>query len=168
MKTVVRILSVLLIGLASGRFAQAQSSPAPAKEEKSVTSLPAAATPAARTDVYHVHFNHAAPGKAMALADFLKTPGPNAPMPGHLIVLRHQDGDAWDYVAIQHFGTKATVEPARNPRGPAMKDLSDWHDDTFVNGPPWAEFAKAMGIDDEGKSKSAGSVYVVSVYRPLP
>jgi hypothetical protein len=25
-----------------------------------------------------------------------------------------------------------------------------------------------MGLDDEGKSKSAGSVYVVSVYRPVP
>ena len=166
MKAAFRILSVLLIGLVSVRFAQTQNSQAPAKEEKSAAS--AATTPAPRTDVYHVHFNHAAPGKAMALADFLKTPGPNAPMPGHLLVLRHQDGEAWDYVAIQHFGTKATVEAAGNPRSGTMRTLSDWHDDTFVNGPPWAEFAKAMGIGDEGAGKSAGSVYVVSVYRPLP
>jgi hypothetical protein len=118
--------------------------------------------------VYHVHFNHAAPGKASALADYLKAPAPDAPMPGHMLILRHEDGDAWDYIAVQHMGTKATVEAGGNPRGPTMKGLSDWHDDTFVNGPSWAEFTKAMGLDDEGKSKSAGSVYVVSVYRPLP
>ncbi len=123
MKTIVRLLSLPLIGLVCVGLAQAQSTPASAKEEKSAASS-SAATPAPRTDVYHVHFNH--------------------------------------------VGTKATVEAAGNPRGAAMKDLSDWHDDTFVNGPSWAEFAKAMGIGDEGTSKSAESVYVVSVYRPLP
>ncbi len=127
----------------------------------------AAAAPA-RTEVYHVHFNHAAPGKASELANFLKTPASDTPMAGHLLVLRHEDGAPWDYVAIQHMGTKTTVEAAGNPRGAAMKTLSDWHDDTFVNGPSWAEFTKAMGLDDEGKSNSAGSVYVVSVYRPVP
>jgi hypothetical protein len=129
---------------------------------------PHASSPAARTEVYHVHFNHAAAGKASALADFLKSADANAPMPGHVLVLRHEDGDAWDYCAIQHYGPKATVEAAGNPRGPSMKGLSDWHNDTFVNGPSWAEFTKAMGLDEEGKSKSTGSVYVVSVYRPLP
>lgn len=89
-------------------------------------------------------------------------------MPGHILVLRHEDGDAWDYVAVQHMGTKMTVEAAGNPRGPSMKGLSDWHNDTLVNGPSWTEFAKQMGLDDAGKSKSAESVYVVSVYRPLP
>jgi hypothetical protein len=139
-----------------------------AHSQKSPSASPASGGSPARTDVYHVHFNHAAPGKASALADFLKNPGANAPMPGHLLVLRHEDGAPWDYVAIQHLGTKATVEAAGNPRGQAMRTLSDWHDDTFVNGPSWAEFAKAMGIDDAGKSKSTESVYVVSVYRPLP
>jgi hypothetical protein len=147
------------IGLISAS-ALGQSSPA-AKPSSSSASP-------SRTDVYHIHFNHAAPGKASALADFLKTPGPDAPMAGHLLLLRHEDGASWDYVAIQHMGTKATVEAAGNPRGAAMKALSDWHDDTFVNGPSWTEFAKAMGLDDEGKSKSAGSVYVVSVYRAVP
>ncbi len=167
MKTIVRILSLPLIGLVCVGLAQAQSTPPSAKEEKSAASA-SAATPAPRTDVYHVHFNHAAPGKAAALADFLKAGNPNGPMPGHVLVLRHQDGEPWDYVAIQHMGTKATVEAAGNPRGAAMKDLSDWHDDTFVNGPSWAEFAKAMGTGADGGSNSAGSVYVVSVYRPLP
>ncbi len=136
-------------------------------QESSPSASPASGS-SARTEVYHVHFNHAAPGKALALADFLKTPAPDAPMPGHMLLLRHEDGAPWDYVAVQHIGPKATVEAAGNPRSPTMKGLSDWHDDTFVNGPSWAEFTKAMGLDDEGKAKSAGSVYVVSVYRPLP
>ena len=135
--------------------------------QESPAASPASASPK-RTEVYHVHFNHAAPGKAAALADFLKTPAPDAPMPGHVLLLRHEDGAPWDYVTIQHLGTKATVEAAGNPRGPSMKTLSDWHDDTFVNGPSWAEFTKAMGLDNEGKSKGGDSVYVVSVYRPIP
>lgn len=138
-----------------------------AHAQESPTASPASASPA-RTDVYHVHFNHAAPGKASALADFLKAPAPNAPMPGHVLILRHEDGAPWDYAVIQHMGTKATVEAAGNPRGPSMKGLSDWHDDTFVNGPSWSEFTKAMGLDSDGKSKSSESLYVVSIYRPVP
>ena len=150
------LLTAALAVFCSAAIAYGQGSPAASS----------AAPP--RTEVYHVHFNHAAAGKASALADFLKTPGSNTPMPGHLFVLRHEDGAPWDYVAIQHIGTKATVEAAGNPRSQAMRTLSDWHDDTFVNGPSWADFAKAMGLDDEGKSKSAESVYIVSVYRPVP
>jgi hypothetical protein len=142
--------------------ASALEQSSPAAKPSSVPAAPA------RTEVYHVHFNHAAPGKASELANFLKTPASDTPMAGHLLVLRHEDGAPWDYVAIQHMGTKTTVEAAGNLRGAAMKTLSDWHDDTYVNGPSWAEFTKAMGLDDEGKSKSAGSVYVVSVYRPVP
>jgi hypothetical protein len=88
-------------------------------------------------------------------------------MPGHSIMLRHQDGDSWDYCVIQHMGTKATVEiaPAMPPASAATRDASDWHTDTFCNGPAWADFAKAMGIN-EGAGKSA--VYIVSVYRAIP
>jgi hypothetical protein len=60
-------------------------------------------------------------------------------MPDHFIVLRHQDGDAWDYMVITHLGPKATVEAA-GPRAPDKRDLSAWHNDTFVNGPSWEEF----------------------------
>ena len=88
-------------------------------------------------------------------------------MSGHLLVLRHQEGDAWDYAVIQHMGTKATVDAVRPAPSPSARDLSDWHNDTYVNGPSWAEFTKAMGIDEAGdKTKTAGSVYVISVYRP--
>ena len=120
----------------------------------------------ARTDVYHVHFTKAAAGKATQLADNLKKPDATAPFPGHALVLRHQDGDSWDYAVIQHMGTSATVDAARPAPSPGVRDLSDWHNDTFVNGPSWAEFTKAMGIDESG-DKSNGSAYVISVYRPI-
>ncbi|MDQ6623969.1 MAG: hypothetical protein M3Y86_10875 [Verrucomicrobiota bacterium] len=153
-----RSLTVLIALAGSIQFASGQASPSPA---------PAAGS-SARPEVYHVHFNRAAPGKAAALATFLKTPAPDAAMAGHSVLLQHEDGAGWDYVNVQDMGTKATVEASGNPRGPSMKGMSEWHTDTFANGPAWAEFAKEMGLDDAGKSKSAESVYVVSTYRALP
>lgn len=129
-----------------------------------VQNMPAQS--AARTDVYHVHFAKAALGKGAEEGDYLKKQGPNAPMPGHYIVLRHQDGEDWDYAVIEHLGTKATVDAAGTSAPAAARDLSAWHGDTFVNGPAWPEFAKAMGLDDA--TKSTGSMYVVSVYRAAP
>lgn len=166
MKSIVRILSVTLLVLSSVHLARAQATttPTPAAGEKPAAS----ASPAARPDVYHVHFTKAALGKAAQLADFLKSPEPKPIMPEHRLVLRHQEGDSWDYVVIQHYGTKATVEAAGRLTPPAMRDLSEWHNDTFVNGPAWPEFARAMGISDESKSKSSGSVYVVSMARAAP
>jgi hypothetical protein len=124
------------------------------------------AAPAARTDVYHVHFAKAALGKGVEEGDYLKQPDPKAPMPGHFIVLRHQSGEDWDYVAIEHLGTKATVDAAGTPAPAGARDLNAWHSDTFANGPAWTAFARAMGLDDP--AKSAGSVYVVSVFRAAP
>lgn len=122
---------------------------------------------AKRTDVYHVHFAKAALGQIGPLADFLKTPDPKAPMPGHFLVLRHQAGDAWDYVEVEHMGTKATVEASGRPMAPEIRNRYDWHNDTFVSGPPWSEFTAAMGISGQPAS-TASSVYVVSVYRAAP
>jgi hypothetical protein len=124
------------------------------------------AQPAARTDVYHVHFAKAALGKGAEEGEFLKKQDPDAPMPGHYLVLRHQDGEDWDYAVIEHLGTKAIVSAAGTPAPAGARDLNAWHTDTFVNGPAWPGFAKAMGLDDAGKT--AGSVYVVSVYRAAP
>jgi hypothetical protein len=194
MKPINPLLAIALLALLPAGLTFAQSSPSaaaknsPAASTKSspaaaaktspamattTTSPATAASPAAtsaataRTDVYHVHFTHAAPGKATALADGLKQPAPNAPMPGHSIMFRHQNGDSWDYCVIQHMGTKATVEiaPSMPPAAAATRDASDWHTDTYVSGPAWADFAKAMGIN-EGAGKSA--IYIVSVYRALP
>jgi hypothetical protein len=126
----------------------------------------AAAQSSARTDVYHVHFAKSALGKAAEEADYLKQGDPKAPMAGHQILLRHQSGEDWDYAQIEHLGTKATIEAAGTPVPAGARDLNAWHSDTFVNGPAWPEFAKALGLDDP--AKSAGSVYVVAVFRAAP
>lgn len=158
MKTSLCLVNLALATLLPAGFVQAQSSPA-----AKASPVPSSS---ARTDVYHVLFNKAAPGKEAQLAELLKTPNPKDPMPGHFILLRHQEGDAWDYCLITHLGTKATVEATPFQVPVSMRDVSDWHTDTFVNGPSWDEFSKAMAISDDAKSKSAGSVYVVSVFRP--
>ena len=48
----------------------------------------------------------------------------------------------------------------------AARNLSAWHGDTFVNGAPPGPSLPKLGLDDA--AKSAGSVYVVSVYRAAP
>jgi hypothetical protein len=119
-------------------------------------------TPAA-TDVYHVHFTKSAPGQAAAHAKSLMTPDKTSPMPEHFVVLRHQEGDDWDYVVIQHLGTKADVSANTPPPTDAQRALSAWHNDTFVSGPSWTEFTKEMGIGG-----TSGQVYVVGVHRSVP
>ena len=161
MQSFIRILILTLVGLVPVAVLQAQGTQPAAKAEK-----PAASSSSGRTDVYHVHFVKAAPGKAKELAEFLKEPDPNAPE-SKGIILRHQDGDEWDYVAIDHIGTKATVESAGTPMPPSKRILQEWHNDTFVSGPPWAEFAKEMGLDGDA-AKTAGAVYSVSDYRAVP
>jgi hypothetical protein len=164
MKSTITIVAITLFGLLPTTFVHGQTSPKPAAGAKQAATTGAGK----RTDVYHVHFAKAALGKAVQLGDWLKTPNPDNPMPDHFIVLRHQDGDAWDYVVITHLGPKATVEAAGTAVPPDKRDLGAWHTDTFVNGPSWEEFTRAMGIDADSKSKTAGSVYSVSYYRPAP
>jgi len=152
--------TVLLAVICSVNTLYGQVSPA--------ASSPSPAAVAARPEVYHVIFSHAAAGKASALEAWAKKAGTSSPMPGHVLFLRHECGSPWDYVGIQHIGPKATVEAGGNPQGAALRPLMDWHDDTFVNGPAWAGFAKEMGLDESsGKPKSNEDVYVVSVYRPI-
>jgi len=115
------------------------------------------------TDVYHVNFTKAALGRARQLGDSVKVQDPAAPQKGHYLVLRHQDGDAWDYATIEHLGTRATVEVGGAQAAPAERDLRAWHEDTFVSGPSWAEFAKAMGL--VAPASTAASVYRIATYR---
>jgi hypothetical protein len=160
----ITIIAITLCSLLPATFVHGQGSSKPAAAQKSAAPAPAGKRP----DVYHVHFAKAALGKATQLGDWLKTPDPHNPMPDHFIVLRHQDGDAWDYVVITHLGPKATVEATGTAVPSDKSDLGAWHTDTFVNGPSWEDFTKAMGIDADSKSKSTGSVYSVSYYRPAP
>jgi hypothetical protein len=144
------ILGSMVVALAMGTSSRAQT-PAPA---------------GGLTEVYHVHFTKAAPGKADALGKALMTPDKSAPMPGHALVLRHQEGDSWDYVVIEHLGPKATVDAATPPPSAAIRDLRAWHDDTFVAGPSWADFTREMGLG--GSAPASGMVYIVSVQRAVP
>ena len=153
MKNVFRLFVVTALMLSVSAFGQGSQAPAAAK-------------PAVQMDVYHVHFNKAAIGKAAELGKALSTPDPKESMPTHFIVLRHQEGDDWDYCVIQHLGKSATVDATPSTMAPAMRDLSAWHGDTFVSGPTWAEFTKAMGIDQTGKT--GGDVYIVSTFRAAP
>ena len=157
--TIIAVISLLPVSLV-----QAQGTPKTAAGEN--RAAPAGA--GERRDVYHVHFTKAALGKAVQLGDWLKTPNPSTPMPTHFVVLRHQDGDSWDYVVITHLGTKATLQAAGTAVPPDKRDLSEWHTDTFVNGPSWEEFSRAMGIDGDSAAKTSGSAYTVSYYRPAP
>ena len=119
----------------------------------------------AATDVYHVHFTKSAPGQAEAHAKSLMTPDKTSPMPEHFVVLRHQEGDDWDYAVIQHLGSKAEVTLTGPPTPDAQRALSAWHSDTFVSGPSWAEFTKQMGIGAAGGGRQ---VYIVGVHRSVP
>jgi len=122
------------------------------------------AAPPTATDVYHVHLAKAAPGQAAALGKSLMAPDKASPMPEHFVVLRHQEGDDWDYVVIQHLGTKAEITTTAPPPSDAVRALTAWHSDTFVSGPSWADFSKEMSI---GGSSNA-LVYIVGVHRPVP
>ncbi len=117
------------------------------------------------SDIYHVHFVKAALGQAKALENQLKKPDPKAPMPGHLLVLKHQDGDDWDYAVIEHLGKKVTLDPADYSAPPSTAPATGaWHTDTFAVGPAWEEFAKQMGLSGDSKA----GVYVVATWRAAP
>jgi hypothetical protein len=156
MKLLVRTIALTVFASMPLAALQAQEpSPSPAKS---------GAAPK-RTDVYHIFIVKAAPGKAKELADFLKEPDPKTP-DRKGILLRHQDGDEWDYIAIEHMGTKATVDNGGTAMPPAKRNLMESHNDTYVSGPSWADFAKAMGIDGDA-AKTSGAVYAVSDYRAV-
>ena len=142
------LVIAVAVGFASGAAALAQNQ---------------AAAATGRTDVYHVHFTKAVPGQAAALGKALMTPDTTSPMPDHFVVLRHQEGDSWDYAVIQHLGPKVTFDATTTPANPG-RDLRAWHNDTFVSGPSWAEFTKAMGL---GANAPAGMVYIVGVHRAV-
>jgi hypothetical protein len=144
--------AVLLLLAVSASVSMAQSAQRPATSS------------AGYTDLYHVHFNKAAIGQASALADVLKTQDPKAPMPGHFVVLRHQEGDDWDYCVIEHLGTKATIDAATATGPSTLRNLSEWHTDTFAAGPAWADFARAMGLGAAGGK----GVYAVAIWRAAP
>ncbi|MEO5894920.1 MAG: hypothetical protein ABIS06_04410 [Vicinamibacterales bacterium] len=140
------LVAALLFTSVTGAAAQTPSAPKPA------------------TDLYHVHLTKAAPGQADALGKSLSQPDPTSPMPDHFVVLRHQEGDDWDYAVIQHLGPKATVAITPAPAANAPV-LAVSHTDSFVSGPSWADFTREMGIGGTGKP---GAIYVMGFHRAVP
>ena len=124
------------------------------------TGASAQAVPA-NTDLYHVHFTKAAPGQAAALGKALVVPDKTSPMPEHFVVLRHQEGDDWDYAVIEHLGAKTELTAVATGGPDPARNLSAWHSDTFVTGPSWSDFSREMGLG------AAGGIYIVGVHRPV-
>jgi hypothetical protein len=158
MSLTIRIVASCVASLCLGTILNAQTT-ATSGDKSTVGG----GTNASRTDIYHVHVVHAASGKAAELGESFKAPPQGSPAPDHTVVFRHQYGDFWDYTVIGHYGTKFTIEAARQQIPDSQRALSDQHTDTIVNGPSWAEFSRLMGLDDP--KKSANAVYVVSFYR---
>jgi len=153
------LLSLTLLVLTT--TAALAQQPAPAQ--------PAGSGPASspRTDLYSVYLVKAAPGKAAELLKSIQVPTADTPMPTHALILRHVDGDDWDYAVIQHLGAKFTLD-ASSPIGTGVeRELRAWHYDTYAQGPSWAEFARAMGIGQAqaGAAAAGSDVYIVSDYR---
>jgi len=166
MKSVVRWVTVGLVTFCCAAIVQAQTSSTSTTTTTSTAGADkvAGGTNASRTDIYHVHFAHAASGKAAELGESFKNPGPGGQQPDHTVVFRHRYGDSWDYCVIAHYGTKFTVEAARPQVPDSQRALSDWHTDTICNGPSWSDFSRVLGLSDDVK-KGSNAVYVVSYYR---
>lgn len=126
-------------------------------------------SPAAFTDVYHVHFVKAVPGKTTDLERTLLAPSVDTPMPTHVLVLRHREGDDWDFASIAHEGASYTVKASDQRMTPA-RELRDRHNDTIAVGPAWPEFARALGLSgpQAGAQPAGNSVYIITTYRGLP
>lgn len=151
MKPTVRLGFVAAVLAASVVGAAAQAPPTPA---------------VAPTDVYSVMFVKATLGQAAALAKQLQEVDPKDPMGSHFLLLRHQEGADWDYCLIQHAGAKATVEITPLPASAAgAAPTIAWHDDTYVSGPSWPDFQRAMGMTG---APAGQPVYIVSVQRAVP
>lgn len=124
-------------------------------------AAPAQSSPrAGRQEIYRVRFIKASLGVAAQLGDRLKLQPPEA---RHYLVLRHQVGDSWDYAVIENLGTEVTLNAADSRRRAESHKLEEWQEEAVLSGPPWPEFARAMGID-QLTARTADSIYNISVY----
>lgn len=153
------------------RFALALSlllavSSALAQTGQAAPKAPAAPASSAQSDLYQVYAVKAAPGKTTDLLNALKNPPAGTAMPTHALILRHLEGDDWDFLVIQHVGNKFVLETSATPFAPE-RELRAWHADTFAQGPSWPEFARAMGIGQPqaGAAPAGKDLYIVGEYR---
>ena len=121
----------------------------------------------ASTDIYQVHVVKAAPGKTAELLNSLRTPPADTAMPTHALILRHLEGDDWDFAVIQHARDEGHRRALRARPGGAAGARA-WHSRHATSRvPPWAEFSKAMGIGrpQAGAAPAGSDVYIVGVYQ---
>jgi hypothetical protein len=130
---------------------------------------PASQAASGFTDVYHVHFVKAVPGKTTELEKTLVAPSVDTPMPTHVLVLRHREGDDWDFASVAHEGPTYTLKASDSRMGPA-RELRDRHNDTLALGPSWPDFAKATGLTgpQAGAQPAGTALYIITTYRGLP
>ena len=121
------------------------------------------------SDVYHVMFVKAVPGQAATILPGLQRQNAIGGVPDHKLMLRHAEGDDWDYVLIQHLGPSVTLTtksaPVAQPaaKEPTMAGTVERHSDSYVAGPSWELFSKSMDINADPTG-----VYVVGVLRAVP
>jgi hypothetical protein len=153
------LLFALAVGSAVAQQPAAQQPAAPA----------ASATAGGFSDVYHVHLVKATPGKTLELQRSLTEPSVDTPMPTHVLLLQHREGDDWDFASVAHEGTSFTVK-ASDVRMTPARPLREHHTDTITTGPSWPEFARAMGIagPQAGAQPASGAVYILTTYRGAP
>jgi hypothetical protein len=128
----------------------------------------AQAQAASSEELYHVRFVKAVPGQLAALiAAELKAPqDPDNPEPP--IILRHAQGDDWQLLVIAPLGKDETIR-AEQPNQTLqqfltqLRSLSMRHDDTIVQGPPWAEAKKVLVGDGQ-----PGAVYLIGTFESVP
>lgn len=130
-----------------------------------------AAAQTAQSELYHIHFVKAAPGKLMELIEAYKAwPPPDKSQPQvNPLILRHRQGAEWDILVITPMGTEVTLSAAAPPPeiqkgNEQLATISEWHGDTFVVGPAWETVRQALVPD----AAAEGIVYLVSDYRAMP
>lgn len=143
---------------------------APAANPSREVPAPRQDAAAQERDVYHITAVRAAPGR---YGDLIKAAG--APLPssagGFSVVFQHAQGEDWDLLLIEHHGEKATVERgAPDPALAERRTTTAWHSDSYVLGPPLAEFRKQLGLDmvKTGAGAAPPDVYVISTFTAVP
>jgi len=169
-RPLLRALAVVLTTMVSGgvpALADPQSGAAPA-------TAPQAPAAQAAPHIYRVSVFRSAAGQMRNVEKLLgTTPAPGADAGDFAVVFRHRQGHEWDFMTVEHMGSRATVGLPSGPPATADSPMSQsvaWHGDTYAAGPPLEEFRRTLnlqGATGQGAGSTPG-VYVVSDYAAAP
>src|SRR5437016_6628577 len=120
MRTMVKAIALLGIGLCANLFAQNQN-----------------------VQLYKASLVQAAPGKLLSLIELYKPLVPNNAA-GQALWMRHSQGDHWDLLILFPLTSTSSYRTALSDveRKAGKDGLIAWQEDTFVFGPPLAEVKK--------------------------